>query len=102
MASEQERQSLLNSEAEDASYTQQQDPPEHMQLVLDPLPLIDVLKAYQSLGYHPSQGLLTAVEPFLTGQAEPLPLQQALDLITLFVTFHWQPGQHSSIKLLLT
>ena len=72
-----------------------------MQLVVERVHLIDVLKAYHSLGYHPSQGLLTATEPFLTGQADPLPLQQALDLVTLFVTFHWQPGKSQKIPCYL-
>ena len=63
-------------------------------LALTSLQLISILKSYQALGYHPSQGLLTATEPFLTGGPEPLPLQPALDLISLFTSFHWQPGTY--------
>lgn len=69
----------------------------------EPLHVISILKAYRDLGFHPSHGLLTAAEPFLSGLQHPIPLQQALDLITLFRAFSWQPGQSRSTvgKLLL-
>ena len=59
----------------------------------EPLHLISILKAYRDLGFHPSQGLLTAAEPFLSSLQIAVPLQQALDLIMLFRAFAWQPGQ---------
>ncbi|KAL3148821.1 hypothetical protein ABBQ32_001701 [Trebouxia sp. C0010 RCD-2024] len=58
----------------------------------EPLHLINILKAYSDLGFHPSHALLTAAEPFLSSVRSPIPLQQTLDLITLFGSFSWQPG----------
>lgn len=59
----------------------------------EPLHLISILKAYRDLGFHPSQNLLTAAEPFLSSLQNAIPLQQTVDLITLFRPFAWQPGQ---------
>ncbi len=59
---------------------------------VEPLHLVSALKAYSDLGFHPSQGLLIATEPFLCCLQDPLPLQPALDLISLFRPFTWQPG----------
>ena len=59
---------------------------------VEPLHLVSTLRAYRDLGFHPSQGLLTASEPFLCCLSEPLPLEPALDLVSLFRAFTWQPG----------
>lgn len=59
----------------------------------EPLHLINILKAYSDLGFHPSHALLTAAEPFLSSVRSPIPLKQTLDLISLFGSFSWQPGQ---------
>ncbi|KAL0022441.1 hypothetical protein WJX79_000951 [Trebouxia sp. C0005] len=60
---------------------------------VEPLHLVSTLRAYRNLGFHPSQGLLTASEPFLCCLSEPLPLEPALDLVSLFRAFTWQPGE---------
>ena len=59
---------------------------------VQPVHLIDVLKSYRDLGFHPSQGLLTATEPFLCSLQSLLRLESALDLVHLFRAFCWQPG----------
>lgn len=59
---------------------------------VEPLHLVSTLRAYRDLGFHPSQGLLTAAEPFLSCLQQPLPLHSALDLTSLFRAFTWQPG----------
>lgn len=66
----------------------------------EPLHLISILKAYSDLGFHPSHALLTAAEPFLSSVQTPIPLQQTLDLITLFRSFSWQPGQSCACAVL--
>ena len=60
---------------------------------VEPLHLISILKAYRDLGYHPSQGLLIAAEPFLCCLHSLMPSGPALDLISLFGAFDWRPGQ---------
>ena len=59
---------------------------------VEPVHLISTLKAYKDLGFHPSEGLLTAAEPFLCCLQMPLPLQAALNLASLFEAFSWRPG----------
>lgn len=63
----------------------------------EPLHLISILKAYSDLGFHPSHALLAAAEPFLSSVLSPIPLEQTLDLITLFRSFAWQPGQSNAL-----
>lgn len=71
---------------------------------VEPLHLISILKAYRDLGYHPSQGLLIAAEPFLCCLHSLMPSGPALDLISLFGAFDWRPGdlvlQQTAISLL--
>ena len=93
LASELERHTQLQLEAEEAQDADgQQGSLDQTQLAVGPHQLVSILKAYESLGYHPSQGLLTATEPFLAAGCDPLPMQQAMDLASLFVSFHWQTG----------
>ena len=103
LASELERQSQLQLEAEaeaaQEAVRQQGSSLHYTPLALDPWQLVSILRAYESLGYHPSQGLLTATEPFLTAGCEAVPLQQALDLTSLFVSFHWQTGSESTLPV---
>lgn len=71
----------------------------HWCITEEPLHLISILKAYSDLGFHPSHALLAAAEPFLSSVLNPIPLQQTLDLITLFRLFAWQPGQSCALAL---
>ena len=70
----------------------------HQGSSVEPLHLVSTLRAYRDLGFHPSEGLLTAAEPFLSCLQQPLPLHSALDLTSLFRAFTWQPGGCSAAQ----